>query len=193
MEQGAAAFVTAAFLALVLASLIARRPAMREVWRGVAGWAAIFAVMALVGVSRDQIGAAFTRLWSDLGGGPVVSGRTVRVPMAEDGHFYIDGEIRGARVRFMVDSGASVTAIDRATAGRVGIAADEGMLIALDTANGETQGRVVRPGRIAIGPFERETMRVVILEAGGNNLLGMNFLSSLKGWRIEGRTLILEG
>jgi aspartyl protease family protein len=27
---------------------------------------------------------------------------------------------------------------------------------------------------------------------GDTNLLGMNFLSSLESWRVEGRTLVLE-
>jgi uncharacterized protein (UPF0276 family) len=40
---------------------------------------------------------------------------------ASDGHFWADGEVNGARVRFLVDTGATAVALTPADAERLGI------------------------------------------------------------------------
>ena len=42
--------------------------------------------------------------------------------MAIDGHFWVEGQLNGQTVKFLVDSGATMTTIDRDTATRAGVA-----------------------------------------------------------------------
>src|SRR5687768_5558672 len=41
---------------------------------------------------------------------------------ADDGHFYAEAQVNGARIRFLVDTGASIVALTPADAQRAGIA-----------------------------------------------------------------------
>ena len=46
--------------------------------------------------------------------------------------------------------------------------------------------------RLQVGSIERMDFPININERDDMNLLGMNFLSSLKGWRVEGNYLVLS-
>jgi aspartyl protease family protein len=52
--------------------------------------------------------------------------------------------------------------------------------------------RRARLDRLAVGTIEREGFPVLVAPQNGLNVLGMNFLSSLRSWRAEGRVLILQ-
>ena len=44
-----------------------------------------------------------------------------------------------------------------------------------------------------LGPIKRNQVGLHVADAEEFNVLGMNYLSSLKRWGVEGRWLILEG
>ena len=46
--------------------------------------------------------------------------------------------------------------------------------------------------RLQVGPIERSDFSIDVNETDDVNLLGMNFLSSLESWRVEGRFLVLQ-
>ena len=50
-----------------------------------------------------------------------VSGRSLDIPRDARGHFQTDGRIDGQRVNFMVDTGASLVALNEKTAARFGL------------------------------------------------------------------------
>jgi aspartyl protease family protein len=114
--------------------------------------------------------------------------------MDEDGHFRVRASLNGTDASFMIDSGATTTAINRATADRAGIAIDEsGFGVAISTANGTIVARRVLIAKLQVGPIVREDFHAITAaEFGDTNVLGMNFLSSLRGWGVEGRTLVLK-
>jgi aspartyl protease family protein len=121
-----------------------------------------------------------------------VSGDTVRIRMSPDGHFWARATINGHEQLMLIDSGATVTALSEETAQRVGIKPD-GLGVQLSTANGMVDAQHGRIAELAIGPLKTLDMGVVISPAfGDNNVLGMNFLSRLGSWRVEGKTLVLE-
>ena len=92
----------------------------------------------------------------------------------------------------MVDSGATVTSISAATARRAGIE-PSGLLAMVNTANGRILVQRGRAGRVELGPIERRDLAVHISDGfGDTNVLGMNFLSSLSSWGVEGRWLVLK-
>ncbi len=115
-----------------------------------------------------------------------VVGSEVRIPMSRDGHFW-------AEVRINVDSGATVTALSVATARAAGVAADETLVpMLMKTANGTVRADAGTVASLRIGSIEARRLKVVISPGlGDTDVLGMNFLSELAAWRVEGRTLIL--
>ncbi len=189
--------LAAAVLMLVLvgSSLLSRRLRLGDAARMIAGWVLIFAVV-LVGYSyRGELGLVAQRVTGDLLGerGQTI-GETLRVPMAEDGHFWVRGRVNGTQVRFLVDSGATTTALSARTAAAAGLNIGEsGLPVVIDTANGQVRARRARIETLSLGPIVTRDMAAVVSPAFGEvNVLGMNFLSSLGSWRVDGRTLVLE-
>ena len=120
------------------------------------------------------------------------SGRqTLRIPVADDGHFWVAAKVNGHALRFMVDSGASITTISRGAAAAAGVPSD-GRRTVVNTANGPASAIQADADRLEVGPIERTDFPIDINEHDDTNLLGMNFLSSLKSWRVEGNYLVLE-
>ena len=175
---------------LVLGALISRRerPA-RLITMGLA-WIAIFAGGFVVFTFRDDLGYVAQRLRAEATGEPVSQGEELRIPMALDGHFWVDGEINGRTVKFLIDSGATMTTIGRDTAARVGVEASPTRNQIVRTGNGFIRVSTARADRLQVGSIRRDGVRLHIAE-DDLNVLGMNFLSSLERWGVEGRWLVL--
>ena len=122
-----------------------------------------------------------------------VAGKELRVPMAADGHFWVRVSVDGVERRMLVDSGATITALSASTAGEANIDTSAGIApIVLQTANGAAAARAGRIGELRVGNIVARNLRVVTSPGLGNlDVLGMNFLSRLQSWRVEGRTLVL--
>ena len=122
-----------------------------------------------------------------------VVGTEVRIPMSRDGHFWAEVELTGTKRRMLVDSGATVTALSEATAAAGGVKADATLVpLLMKTANGTVRADAGTVDRLRIGGIEARKLKIVISPGlGDTDVLGMNFLSQLKSWRVEGRTLIL--
>jgi aspartyl protease family protein len=122
-----------------------------------------------------------------------VSGKELHVTMAPDGHFWVVASINGVKRRMLIDSGATVTAISRATAREARIDVGSGLApIVLRTANGAAPAEIGRVSEIRVGNIVARNLRIVTSPGLGDlDVLGMNFLSKLDSWRVEGRTLIL--
>lgn len=123
-----------------------------------------------------------------------VSGRETRIPLSRDGHFWISATVNGAPARFMVDTGATLTALSPSTAAAAGT--QSGMLgrtVMLRTANGSVDAELVTLDELRFGNVvARDLDAVVAPGLGETNVIGMNLLSRLAGWRVEGNTLVLE-
>lgn len=181
-------------LVLVGSSLLSRRLPLGQVARMIAGWLLIFAAV-LVGYSyRFELNSVVQRVTGDLLGerGQTVGG-TLRIPMSPDGHFWVRARVNGHEQRFLIDSGATTTAMSARAAAAADLEIESGGFpVTINTANGVIEAKRARIDRLAVGPIRSTDMAVVVSPAFGNmNVLGMNFLSSLESWRVEGRTLIL--
>ena len=122
-----------------------------------------------------------------------VSGKELRVRMAPDGHFWVVAAINGVQRRMLIDSGATVTAISDSTARMAGVDTGSGIApVILRTANGMAPARTGAIDELRVGNIVARNLRVVTSPGLGTmDVLGMNFLSRLDSWRVEGRTLIL--
>lgn len=136
-----------------------------------------------------------SRITASLGlGQQRVVGDEVRIPMSRDGHFWAEVSLNGTEKRMLVDSGATVTALSEATAAAAGVEADASLVpLLMNTANGTVRADAGTIDRLVIGEIEARKLKVVISPGlGDTDVLGMNFLSELQSWRVEGRTLILK-
>jgi aspartyl protease family protein len=178
-------------LVFVGSALVGRQLPLGKSLKMALAWAAIFGIVFMVLAFRNDFSALGQRLLAEATGAPIVEGKTVRIGIAEDGHYWVNGAINGQEVRFLVDSGASITTVSRQVAGSTGL--DVGMRAEMvETANGIVQMRKSRADSLRVGPIEREKIGVNVNPQGNVNVLGMNFLSSLRSWRVQGRVLVLE-
>ena len=178
-------------VALVGSSLLAMRIPMGKAIKIALVWVAIFGVAFLIFAFRGEFSNLGQRIRAEAMGSAIDDGESVRVPVAEDGHFYVDAKLNGHDVRFMVDSGASVTTISRSVAEEAGI--DIGTRKAVvNTANGPTSVVQSYADALEVGSIRRADFPVDVSGQEGLNLLGMNFLRSLRSWRVEGNYLVLQ-
>lgn len=177
---------------LVLGALINRREPFAKMAVMALAWIAIFGAGFVLFTFRDDLGFIAQRLKTEATGEPMVAGSEVRIPMAIDGHFWVDGTINGAKVTFLVDSGATVTTIDRATAARAGATVADTADQVVRTGNGLIRVARGRAQTLNIAAIERDNVGLHIIEGDEMNVLGMNFLSTLTRWSVEGRWLILQ-
>ena len=182
-------------LVLVVSGLLVHRAPLGQTLKMALAWILIFAAGFAIFALRDDFKALGSRIMAEVSGEAAqqVKGGELRIRASEDGHFWIDGEVNGRAVRFLVDSGATVTTLSRAAADRAGVAASGGFGVLIDTANGTTMVDRGRAESVRIGPIERTGLAVHISGTlGDTNVLGMNFLSTLSAWGVEGRTLVLK-
>jgi len=177
---------------LVLGGLMARREPLAKLATMALAWIAIFAGGFVLFTFRDDLSWVAQRLRSEATGAPVAQGETIRIPMAIDGHFWVEGRINGEAVKFLVDSGATMTTIGSQTAGRAKVAISPGREQMVRTGNGIVRVATGYADTLAIGPIERDGMRLHVAQGEDLNVLGMNFLSSLDRWGVEGRWLVLQ-
>jgi aspartyl protease family protein len=123
----------------------------------------------------------------------ISSSRTVTLRM-EDGHYWADARVNSAQVHFLVDTGASLIALTKQDARRIGVnIRASGQTARLSTANGEITVPVVTLKRVRIGNVEVTDVPAVVIEEGlSTSLLGMSFLNELKTWQTTPAGLVLK-
>jgi aspartyl protease family protein len=176
---------------LVLGTLMTRRePAARMFTFGLA-WFGIFASGFILFAFRDNLGWVAQRLKAEAVGTPVTQGQETRIPMAIDGHFWVDARLNGHDVKFLVDSGATTTTVDRNTAKVAGIEISSRRDQYVRTGNGVIRVASGRAEELSVGGISRRDVALEIADNDDLNVLGMNYLSSLSRWGVEGRWLVL--
>ena len=176
---------------LVLGALMARREPIAKLATLVLLWIVIFAAGFVLFTFRDNLGWVVQRLRAEAVGSPVQEGRETRIPMAIDGHFWVDAKVNGRNVKFLVDSGATTTTIDRATARSAGIEISSHRDQYVRTGNGVVRVATGRADELTVGPITRHDVALQIADNDDLNVLGMNYLSTLSRWSVEGRWLVL--
>ena len=190
--------ITFLLLAIILplSSLLSRRIPLKKSLAMAGIWGAILLIgVVIVGLTRNGAAAGWERVKAVIGNDEQrVSGETVRLRMAADGHYWADTTINGAPVRMLIDSGATTTSLNKETAKAAGLDLDQSPIpVQIQTANGMVLAHTSSIDRLTLGPIAATDLRVdVAAEFGDTNVLGMNFLSRLKSWRVQDGWLILE-
>jgi aspartyl protease family protein len=176
---------------LVVGSLIGRRERPLKLLVMALAWIAIFGAGFVLFTFRDNFGWVAQRLKAEAVGTPVQQGRETRIPMAIDGHFWVSASVNGKGVKFLVDSGATMTTIDRESAMAAGVEVSPRRDQYVRTGNGIIRVSSGRVADLEVGGIARRDMAIQVVDNDDLNVLGMNFLSSLSRWGVEGRWLVL--
>ena len=121
--------------------------------------------------------------------------RSLSIPRDPRGHFLTEGRIDGQRIGFMVDTGASVVALNETSAARFGLRPSRGDYNAsVTTANGTIKAARTRIAMVDIGGLVVRDVDAMVLpdEALSENLLGLSFLSKLKRFEYANGQMVLE-
>lgn len=146
---------------------------------------------------RPYLGAAYTEPATPQ---PVAlrpgetSGRKVRLAADYRGHFTTDFKMNGHPVDAMIDTGATLVAMNRSTARRIGISpAQLEYNQEVDTANGVARAAFVTIDRLQVGQISLDKVQAVVMDdkALSGTLIGMNFLNRLGKYQVENGTLLM--
>lgn len=192
-------------LVLVGSALLVRRAPMAGMVRMALLWVVIFA--ALFGLFKmGERAGLFSSRMSGEGGSPAVDsgipatlpparaeGQALRVPLAPDGHFWVEGSVNGTPTRFLIDSGASVTALSVASARAAGLNFDlNAPGVSMLTANGKIAAQRSSIATLILGPIRASDLDIVVSPAFGEvNVIGMNMLSRLESWGVQDGEMVL--
>ena len=121
--------------------------------------------------------------------------RTFTIRAASNGHFHVEAVANGRRLPLVVDTGASLVALSRQDAERIGL--DMSRLSytqRIHTANGVARVAPVKLLQLSVGPITVTDVEAVVIEGRSEySLLGMSFLSRLDGYSVSGGTLTMTG
>ncbi|CCV05423.1 conserved exported hypothetical protein [Mesorhizobium metallidurans STM 2683] len=121
-------------------------------------------------------------------------GRKVVVVADARGHFTSTFKLNGRQVDGMIDTGATLVALNTSTARRIGISLNASdFRHQVNTANGTIKAALVTIDRLQIGKISVESVQAVVLDdrALRTNLIGMNFLQRLEKYQVENGALLL--
>jgi aspartyl protease family protein len=187
------AAVAAMALGVLGTMTIRRLPALGRLLRAGSTFA-LMGVLLLVVLQLSRIDPRFELAVPELGlPQQVVEGGETQVQLAPDGHFWLRAEINGMPADFLVDTGATLTAVSTETASRAGLEPRNGGLpVRMRTANGAVAAELTTIDELRFGSVAAHGLDAVIAPGlGPTNVLGMNLLSRLASWRVEGNTMIL--
>lgn len=146
-----------------------------------------------IGTRRSvlRLGEAPVQLAGGAGAGPA-AGRRIVLDADSLGHFFANGSINGRTVRFMVDTGASTVGLSQADAERIGLDLRAATPVRVGTANGATQGWLVKLSSVRVGEVELyEVDAIVTAQPMPYVLLGNSFLNRFQMQR-EGAQMVLD-
>ena len=117
-----------------------------------------------------------------------------QVARAADGHYWAEANIDGRAVRVLVDTGASVVALTREDALRLGLKlAPADFNRSVQTASGPARAAAVTLGSVAVAGAEVREVQALVVEQGlGQSLLGMSYLGRLSAFEATPATLTLR-
>ena len=111
-----------------------------------------------------------------------------------DGHFGATAFVNGQPTRFLVDTGASLVALTKQDARKIGVDTEKMDVTAeVRTAAGRVKAAVVTIDAIEIDGVIVKNVQAVVIEKGlESSLLGMSFLNRLDGYEVTPNAIVLR-
>jgi aspartyl protease family protein len=126
-------------------------------------------------------------------GGPQ-GGAKATIRKSADGHYWAEGRVNGASVRFLVDTGATAVALTPDDARRLGF---EPAALKFDnrviTAAGPSRAASVRLASLTVSGARLDNVDALVIEKGlDTSLLGMTYLGRLASFQATREALVLQ-
>ncbi len=119
----------------------------------------------------------------------------VSIPADKTGHFRTELRFNGRKVEGLIDTGATLVAMNETTARKIGITVSRSEFkYDVNTANGKARAAVVRVDSIEIGRIRVDGVDAVVMEDKSlhNTLIGMSLLKQLARFEVKDEVLVLE-
>ena len=116
------------------------------------------------------------------------------IAKSADGHYWADGQVNGAAVRFLVDTGATAVALTPDDARRLGFSpANLTYGYKVVTAAGQARAASVRLASVTVAGARLDHVDALVIEKGlDTSLLGMTYLGRLASFQATRQALILQ-
>jgi aspartyl protease family protein len=124
-----------------------------------------------------------------------LQGRRVRIPADRAGHYVASFKLNGRSVDAMIDTGASLVAINESTARRIGLSLKPADFAhKVQTANGSTVAAAATIRELQIGRITAREVPAMVLKdkALSSTLIGASFLQRIARWHVDGDGMVLE-
>lgn len=124
-----------------------------------------------------------------------LSGRHHAVSIDRQGHFRDEFRLNGHRTNALIDTGATLVAINASMAQRIGIRLrSSDFIYEVNTANGTTRAAAATIAKLEIGRIHVENVDAVVLEDNAltGTLIGMSFLKRLQSFQVDSGMLVLK-
>ena len=201
-DERTAKLVYLLLLAVFIGSgLFSFRNRLSKAMRDFAIWAGVFALLLIGYTYRAPLMSLARPVISEINPSrplEVIDPNGVKslvLSRSSNGHFQVSAQIDGTDVTFIVDTGASRSVLTFRDAERAGLQPDTlNYNVPISTANGMAYEAETRIGRMEIGPFAINDMRIGVIREGQLNtsLLGLDVLDRFASWRIEdGRLFVV--
>ena len=159
-----------------------------------AAFAAVMGLLILGGVQALTGSAAHAAADAPLRGAQGSELDPASLIKAADGHFWADGVVNGASVRFLVDTGASNVSLTPQDAQRLGL--DPADLVydqTVRTAGGDSLAARVRLNSVAVNGVRLSNVDALVIGRGlPSSLLGMSYLGRLSQFEATPTVLVLH-
>lgn len=197
-------FASAAYLSIfgvvLAAGLLGSGIPLNHMMRNIAIWVVIVLGLVTGFQYQYELGNIANRVTAGLIPGNAISGnnadgsQTVTISQSANGHYEVNALVNDQRVRFMIDTGASTIVLTQSDAAKAGIdISGLRYTVPVSTANGRTMAAYVDLQDIKIGDITRQNLRALVAQDGqlDVSLLGMNFMNSLSGYKVQRDQLIM--
>lgn len=117
-----------------------------------------------------------------------------QIARAADGHYWAEADIDGRAIRVLVDTGATVVALTRTDAQRLGLRLVPADFVhTVETASGPVKAAAVELNHVAVAGARVSRVRAVVVEQGlPHSLLGMSYLGRLSAFEARPTGLTLR-
>ena len=134
-------------------------------------------------VATIGAGVAIGLLWPGVQrshASPANAAGDVVIERNSDHHYYTDATVNGRTVHFMIDTGASETALTEDDARQIGLQVDPSKYEVIgDGASGMVRGQYVELKSIDVSGIKQQDARAVIVPGASVSLLGQPFLEKV--------------
>lgn len=164
-------------------------------------WSIVCVLSVVIWTDEGAIEALFRRVMATAGSVDTAAeestddegSRMLTLRAGAGGHFWVDAEVNGSTVRFVVDTGATSVVLSEEDAERAGLRLSPRDYTALQrTAGGTVRAAPVTLREVRIGALGLSDVEAAVNPAlSGVSLLGMTFLNRLDGYEVRGDSLRL--